>query len=113
MVLTLAADPASGIWLASAAIHYRMLAAALVSSAERGRRCLAGPTLRTFHRGLATVAATRRGGQVDAMNLLMAAATLAGCSSATQCPLSAMMLVATYRASASPRPAATSGSMVA
>ena len=35
MVLTLAADPASGIWLASAAIRYRMLAAALVSSAER------------------------------------------------------------------------------
>jgi hypothetical protein len=58
MVLTLAADPASGIWLASAAIRYRMLAAALVSSAERGRRCLAGSTLRTFHRGLATVAAT-------------------------------------------------------
>jgi hypothetical protein len=28
MVLTLAADPASGIWLASAAIRYRMLAAA-------------------------------------------------------------------------------------
>jgi hypothetical protein len=106
-------DPASGIWLASAAIRYRMLAAALVSSAERGRRCLAGPTLRTFHRGLATVAATQRGGQVEAMNLLMAAATLAGCSSATQCPLSAMMLVATYRAPASPRPAATSGSTVA
>src|SRR5271168_4352379 len=35
--------------------------------------------------------------QVEAMNLLMAAATSAGCSSATQCPLSAMMLVATYR----------------
>jgi hypothetical protein len=35
MVLTLAADPASGIWLASAAIRYRMLTAALVSSAER------------------------------------------------------------------------------
>jgi hypothetical protein len=61
MVLTFAADPASGIWLASAAIRYRMLAAALVSSAERGRSCLARPTVRTFHRGLATVAATRRG----------------------------------------------------
>ncbi|HJZ28033.1 MAG TPA: hypothetical protein VJ370_17270, partial [Streptosporangiaceae bacterium] len=55
MVLTFAADPASGIWLASAAIRYRMLAAALVSSAERGRSCLARPTVRTFHRGLATV----------------------------------------------------------
>ena len=41
----------------------------------------------------AAVAVTRRG-QVEAMNLLMAAATLAGCSSATQCPLSVMMLVA-------------------
>jgi hypothetical protein len=112
MVLTLAADPASGIWLASAAIRYRMLAAALVSSAERGRRCLAGPTLRTFYR-VWRRSRQHDGGQVEAMNLLMAAATLAGCSSATQCPLSAMMLVATYRAPASPRPAATSGSTVA
>jgi hypothetical protein len=52
-------------------------------------------------------------GQVEAMNLLIAAATSAGCSSATQCPLSAMMLVATYRLPASPRPAATSGNTVA
>jgi hypothetical protein len=35
------------------------------------------------------------GCQVEAMNLSITAATLAGCSSATQCPLSAMMVVAT------------------
>jgi hypothetical protein len=112
MVLTLAAiQPAGSGWRPPRFV-YRMLAAALVSSAE-------GPALRGrtyaahFPSGLATVAATQRGSQVEAMNLLMAAATLAGCSSATQCPLSAMMLVATYRAPASPRPAATSGSTVA
>ena len=114
MVLTLAAGPASGIWLASAAIRYRMLAAGLVSSAERGRPCLAGPALAHFPSGFWQRSRRHNGGgQVEAMNLLMAAATLAGCSSATQCPLSAMMLVATCRAPASPRPAATSGSTVA
>jgi hypothetical protein len=113
MVLTLAAGPATGIWLASAATGNRMLAAALVSSAERGRPCLAGPTPGAFHRGSGSGRGDTTRGQVEAMNLLMAAATFAGCSSATQCPLSAMMLVATYRVPASPRPAATSGSTVA
>src|SRR5580692_2568250 len=53
------------------------------------------------------------GRQVEAMKLLITAATLAGCSSATQCPLSAMTLLVTCRLPASPSPAATSGNAVA
>jgi hypothetical protein len=52
-------------------VRYRMLAAASCPRLERS--ALRGRTwLRTFHRGLATVAATQRG--QEAMNLLMAAA---------------------------------------
>jgi len=103
--------PASRIWFASAAIRYRMLAAGLVSSAV-GWPCLAGSAL-GLSIGFRQRPRQHGGRQVEAMNLLITAATLAGCSSATQCPLSAMMLVATCRLPASPRPAATSGNTVA
>src|ERR1700728_1051840 len=53
------------------------------------------------------------GRQVEATKLLITAATLPGCSSATQCPLSAMTLVDTCQLPASPSPAATSSHAVA
>src|ERR1700722_8699537 len=65
--------------------------------AEPNRRPPAWPELRSaLPSGFWQRSRPHDRGQVEAMNWLMAAATSAGCSSATQCPLSAMMVVATW-----------------